>query len=754
MGRRTPFLVCVVTFLTLFLAGSALAQAKKKTTLALPAGAVEQDGVIIPGCTTPSQLELVEPAVIEADQSKHELKTTLDVKWNNGVKVPVYKFSSKGVVSCSDFTFDLRNYVDPTDGKTKFPGPTLKVKRAAGSEPGDRLRVTLQNHLGTTDERCVWAKGNCFPDANGNSQCTNPPAAGSPQCCKLVTQPVGMNCFHGDSTTNLHFHGTHASPQKPQDWVMLQLQPFQPAGSTPPHAMGHQEDVVQGEFEYNVDPLPANQAEGTHWYHPHKHGSTAEQVGNGMAGALIVTGPFDAWLNGYYEKNKGVRERLLIVQQVHDLNFDSLKPAGGGSVLPLINGQLVPKITMYRNEVQRWRLISATMEASAQIVVDFNGVKNVGVDARQIAMDGVQFSPNNYYCQPLIDATPCDGKPSDLQFRMSPGNRADFLVKAPNQLGRFMVSYDVFGALDTQGKGGVSRKGRALRPVVEEQTLAALAAAAPGPTQPALLVIQVDECPAGQDCNMDFPAPTAWPALPGFLRPIKTAGNGQDVQFQINPSAAKAPPPPAPDNSFAIYAKGKNGDKPMQFNESCAAFTEPIDPNGGEEWRLSQNIDNPGGKPLHVFHLHTNPFQLVSTYIGGKKVSYDTCPPPAGQPSYACMDPIWHDSVTLPDNNNAGSLPNVQPSAVAVIRQRFEDFTGAYVIHCHFLGHEDRGMMVTIQTVCPQNGMYSETSTSQPECSFGKFLPALPDIDSQQCKAATPTSDMMQSMTHERMKKH
>jgi FtsP/CotA-like multicopper oxidase with cupredoxin domain len=737
----------------LFVAATVLAQTKKKkTALALPAGAVEQDGVIIPGCNTPSQQDLVEPSVIEAvvkPDGSRVLDTTLDARWNNGVKVPVYKTNG----TCSEFTFNLRNYVDPKDGKTKYPGPTLKVRRADGSKPGDRIRVLLQNHLETTDERCVWAGGNCFLDANGVSKCTNPPATGSPQCCSLTTPPVGMNCFHGDSTTNLHLHGTHVSPQKPQDWVMLQLQPFMPDGSTPPHAMGHQEDVMQGQFQYDVDPLPANQAEGTHWYHPHKHGSTSEQVGDGMAGALIVTGPFDEWLSGYYANNKGIRERLLVVQQVHDLNFNSLKRAGGGSVLPLINGQLVPKIRMYRNEVQRWRMISATMEASAQIVVDFNGVKNVGVDARQIAMDGVQFSRNNYYCQPLIDATPCDGKPSDLQFRMSPGNRADFLIKAPNALGRFMVSYDVFGALDQQGTAGVSRKGARLPVVEREKTEVALAAAAPKTTQPALLVIEVEECPAGQDCNMSFPAPDDYPQLPDFLRPIKTVGNGQDVQFQINPISTA--PPPGPDNIFAIWAAGKNNNKPMQFNESCAVFTEPLDPNGGEEWRLSQNVNNANNKPLHVFHIHTNPFQLVSTSIAGKAVSYDTCPPPAGQASYACVQPIWQDSVTLPDNNNSGSLPDVKPSAVAVIRQRFEDFTGAYVIHCHFLGHEDRGMMVTIQTVCPKYpDKFSETSTTQPECSFGKFLPALPQIDTPECKAVTPATEMMQSMPHERMKKH
>lgn len=760
--RRSRSVLFAVTFLSLLIAFPAASQTKpkKKTSarkaMALPPGAINLQDVIIPGCEGfPSQQELVEPSVIGADGTTHTLSTTLDVVWARGKKVPVYKNTGK----CSVFTFDLRQYVDPTDGQAKLTGPTLKVARATSTTPGDRIKVMLQNHLGSTDERCVYYDknnpmlGNCFPDAAGKSQCANPPTGvKAPQCCKLTTPPVGMDCFHGDSTTNLHFHGTHASPQEPQDWVLLQLQPFKTAGGTNPPAMGSH--IVEGQFQYDIDPLPWNQAEGTHWYHPHKHGSTAEQVGNGMAGAVIVTGPFDAWLNDYYKKNNGIREHVMVVQQIHDLNFTSTNAAGGGSVMPLINGQLVPTVVMYRNEVQRWRLISATMEASAQIVIDFNGVRNTPVKAMQIAMDGVQFSPNNYYCQPLLDATPCDGNISDLQFRMSPGNRGDFLIKAPDQLGTFMVPYEVFGNIENQGEQPKAPAGRT-RPAVErEKTRTALDAAAPSTTQPALLAIKVIECPTGQDCNMNFPDRTEWPPLPSFLKPIQTAGPGQDLQFQINPGSAGVP---SPTGQFAIWVKGKNGGVPMQFDESCAVFTEPLDPNGGEEWRLSQNINNNPNKdgfvpPMHVFHIHTNPFQLVSTFVNNKKVNYDTCTAGATAP---CVEPIWQDSVTLPDNNNP-SDPN-NPSGFATIRQRFEDYTGPYVIHCHFLGHEDRGMMLTVQTVCPTKvdgaWKYSVTSPTVPECTTSGYHDALPDCDDPAMVAARKA--MMHSETqHQRMKKH
>ena len=33
------------------------------------------------------------------------------------------------------------------------------------------------------------------------------------------------------------------------------------------------------------------------------------------------------------------------------------------------------------------------------------------------------------------------------------------------------------------------------------------------------------------------------------------------------------------------------------------------------------------------------------------------------------------------------------------MRSRFVDFTGTYVIHCHILAHEDRGMMTVVEVV-------------------------------------------------------
>lgn len=721
---------------------------KKKQTMAAAAaapmsmlkGARIVQNVVIPPCGDQGNVELRMPSEIRADSTTHVLSTTLDMAPATK-PVPVLTISN-GVVTCVEQSFNLNLYRDPTDGQLKYPGPTLRVRRASKDPngtltPGDRIRVLLQNHMQpNNDEGCIWAQAPAtLCDCSQKNK---------PQCCSNTTQPNGMNCFHGLNTTNLHLHGTHVSPQEPQDWVLLQLQPFGTVIDAHTTAMGDPADTKIGQFQYDVNPLPENQAEGTHWYHPHKHGSTASQVANGAAGALIIEGPFDDWLNGYY--NKQLREKLMVVQEIHALNFNQSSTVF--QPMPLINGQLVPKVTMNPGEVQRWRLVAATMEASAQLVIDFNGIGGSNsLQVEQIAMDGVQFSPFNVQCQPLLDATPCDGSLTDAKFQLSPGNRADFLLRAdPSDAGKeIIVPYEVFGAIDRQGQAPRSggRNGGRLRQVMREDTRAALDAVAPGATQPAMLRIYIcdpnnpaDKAAGCHNESMNFP--TAWPPLPAFLHPIVPNRPAQTVQFQINPSSGGVP---AANSQFAIYATGKNNDAPMQFNESCAVWSEPLDPNGGEEWTLSQNVNNFGGAPLHVFHIHTNPFQVVSTYVNGQPVSYDTCPQSITSGTKPCVQPIWMDSLTLPDNTAGGSLPSVQPVGSAVIRQRFEDYTGPYVIHCHFLGHEDRGMMVAIQTVCPNKpDSWSVTSTTQPECTFNQYLPALPLIGTPACTSATQKS--------------
>ena len=81
-----------------------------------------------------------------------------------------------------------------------------------------------------------------------------------------------------------------------------------------------------------------------------------------------------------------------------------------------------------------------------------------------------------------------------------------------------------------------------------------------------------------------------------------------------------------------------------------------------EEWTIvNMHTDD------HVFHIHTNPFQL--TQVNGR--------PPPNLP--------WRDTVVVPRH---GSV---------VIRSRFLDYTGIFMLHCHMMNHEELGMMQAVE---------------------------------------------------------
>jgi FtsP/CotA-like multicopper oxidase with cupredoxin domain len=80
-----------------------------------------------------------------------------------------------------------------------------------------------------------------------------------------------------------------------------------------------------------------------------------------------------------------------------------------------------------------------------------------------------------------------------------------------------------------------------------------------------------------------------------------------------------------------------------------------------EEWEVVNEDESD-----HVFHIHVNPFQLVT--VNGEAVT-----------------PDWRDTVIVPRN---GSV---------TFRTRFLDFTGRFVLHCHMMNHEELGMMQVVE---------------------------------------------------------
>jgi FtsP/CotA-like multicopper oxidase with cupredoxin domain len=94
-----------------------------------------------------------------------------------------------------------------------------------------------------------------------------------------------------------------------------------------------------------------------------------------------------------------------------------------------------------------------------------------------------------------------------------------------------------------------------------------------------------------------------------------------------------------------------------------------------EEWTIINSTS-----VAHPFHIHLNPFFIKEFY----------------DPERGLPDPgrRWQDTIIIPPASVVDQTPGY-----VVIRHRFPDIADKSVLHCHILGHEDRGMMQVVEVV-------------------------------------------------------
>src|ERR1700761_8296875 len=188
--------------------------------------------------------------------------------------------------------------------------------------------------------------------------------------------------------TNLHFHGLHVSPNRPQDDVLTMM-----AGP-------------RKSLDYSVV-IPPYAPPGLYWYHTHPHGESNEQDLDGMSGAIVVEG-----IENYYPQVRRMRERVLVlrdldiaradsairthvVQQVGipSVQCGSAKEQRPGRVFT-VNGQLRPRIPISPGERQFWRIVNASPDRYADLRV-------TGEKLEIVALDGMPLSYHNRHSTPL-----------------------------------------------------------------------------------------------------------------------------------------------------------------------------------------------------------------------------------------------------------------------------------------------------------------------------------------------------------------
>jgi FtsP/CotA-like multicopper oxidase with cupredoxin domain len=485
--------------------------------------------------------------------------------------------------------------------------PTLRV------QPGDLVILKLKNDLKDIETGAV--------SAHGNSNSVKP------------NDPCGSGAM-SPTSANLHFHGLTVPPLCHQDDVLkTSIQPDDPP------------------FEYRFR-IPADEAPGLYWYHPHIHGFSSVQVQGGASGALIVEG-----IERVSREAAGLPERVLVLRDQNLANPDA-PPSKSEPVVPRMlidrdgdsanNGtgfgkpakdlslNFVPvpypdyppaAIEMPPNERQLWRVLNASAVTYLNLAVLFDrAAQKLGI----VAIDGVPTATNG------------DPKNAVLwrdHIGLPPGARVEFIVTGPSAGVRGLF---VTRTVDT-GRGGENDPNRALANIVA------------APTEPR-------------------PHLSASP-LPPPLRSLPWLGDAAPVRVRKLYFSEKLEDPGNPNSATEFYLT-VDGQTPAPFDPHSTQPNIVVKQGDVEDWIIENRSTE-----LHDFHIHQIHFLLLDW---------------SGMP---VDEPFLRDTVNVPYfNGRMLQYPSVR------LRMDFRDpnTVGTFVYHCHLLEHEDGGMMGIIR-VDPAN---------------------------------------------------
>ncbi|MCL5271646.1 MAG: multicopper oxidase family protein [bacterium] len=233
----------------------------------------------------------------------------------------------------------------------KYPGPTIRVRK------GDILAVNLTNSLPATTQ----------------------------------TNLLGYQ----RNITNLHTHGWHVSPNSPSDFVMYDLMP----GETFHHI-------------YETDMLDAG---ALNFYHPHRHGVSAEQYWAGLAGPLVVEDETNL-LSGFETHIMVLKDISLSGTEPapHSMMNDYMMGKEGSVVM--VNGQVNPRLYTKKGQVQRWRILNASNARFYRLALESHTFQVIGTDGG------------------LLDKPYARG-----ELLLSPGERVDVLIKTGLSSGNYRL---------------------------------------------------------------------------------------------------------------------------------------------------------------------------------------------------------------------------------------------------------------------------------------------------------------------------
>lgn len=511
------------------------------------------------------------------------------------------------------------------------PGPTIRVRAGADR----RVRVDLHNAFTRVDGREVSGM-------EGRE---------APSC-------------HDFNLTNLHLHGGHVQPE------FATPDPARPCAGEgcAPDGRFYGDNVLitvaqgrRARYRWDLDE-DATHHEGTQWYHPHTHGSTAIQVINGVAGAFIVEGALDAEASV-----AATRERVMVINEL-PLAHETTAPLGPNDVCDernlsmnnflgvtegnpmVLNGRVRPRMVTPVGQVERWRMVYAgtpdEMGMKLHPALDagcarFDPTRRI--ELVQYARDGITLP--RYYRNDTV--------------WVSPGYRVDAFVAMPSTpqtlclVGRRPRDLlgSVIAVVEVRGDRGAAT-------TTQVPPEAVVSRHAP----PITWTGRVDGAMTQVSCE----SVTRVHQRVGLLMPPvalpSTTQRSRGGACVPGPHAA-TPGPVCQCPSPNINCRRFEERRARRYRSDRVAVT-----GDSERWEVVA-LDG------HPFHIHINPF-LVCPNDSNK------------EPNFA----HWRDTLWVQADDRARHL-----------LMNFRAFTGRFVTHCHKLNHEDEGMMELVELCAPDD---------------------------------------------------
>ena len=577
------------------------------------------------------------------------------------------------------------------------PGPTLRAR------VGDFVEIAFFNEVdvsefgeGGIDRGETGTEGGCELTVNAVSGDQVYP----------VDADAYPNCFHASSTTNVHFHGFHVTPDGLGDNVLLKVRPKL---DLPKEEIRRIFDEIFASTSAGVAPknwldLPAEWI-GTQLQLLAEH--DGEALWNGIAGALpeanrllpaveaeVAAGLWPQYAIGAYPFS------FQVTPDPTDAGAGHVHPASGA---PTTAGQ-APGTHWYHAHVHGSTAINLLQGIAGVFIVEGKGydgklkallpnlVERVLIvqqfaeypAAMVYAGDAPLLAPHvNGQLEPMIHI-----RPGEVQLWRLVNATVD-MVSSIDGFTRTPSSNGVAPPTFMQcAQDGVQFSPDAYAAQPFKKSEIRLQHFAPGNRVDILVAAPVLP-PGVSEASFDFllrhdPMSSHTPKLvrlkvEGEPKPNPMRLPTRD-EFPERPAfLADIPDTPAPRISRTLVFAEPGGSNPDTAGPSIngrefqdGRYDQTIVLGDTEEWTL-QNITNTAD---HPFHIHVNPFQVVEIKDSAGTVKFKDVAPL-----------VWQDVVAIP---RSGSVK---------IRHRFEDFTGSFVLHCHILEHEDRGMMQLVRVV-------------------------------------------------------